>query len=139
MDARHCAALEGNLLFHSVSKSGAESALQECCREGLKLQGWLLVQFSQADAGGLVSVVFQRLETWPSEKTVDRSKMFFHFLLKYLLKHPYNYPDSCGNTAYHSTNHTGFGNAFAFSIHSSCLHFLKIPLAHIPSWDTCEI
>ena len=26
----------------------------------------LLVQFGQADAGGLVSVVFQRLETWPS-------------------------------------------------------------------------
>jgi len=25
----------------------------------------LLVQFGQADAGGLVSVVFQRLETWP--------------------------------------------------------------------------
>ena len=66
MDAAHRAALEGNLLLHSVSKSGAESALQECCREGLKLQGWLLVQFRQADAGGLVSVVFQRLETWPS-------------------------------------------------------------------------
>lgn len=66
MDAAHRAALEGNLLLHSVSKSGAESALQECCREGLKLQGWLLVQFRQADAGGLVSVVFQPLETWPS-------------------------------------------------------------------------
>ena len=26
----------------------------------------LLVQFGEADAGGLVSVVFQRLETWPS-------------------------------------------------------------------------
>ena len=26
----------------------------------------LLVQFGQADAGGLVFVVFQRLETWPS-------------------------------------------------------------------------
>ena len=29
-------------------------------------QAALLIQFSQADAGGFVRVVFQRLETWPS-------------------------------------------------------------------------
>ena len=51
-------------LTYYLRKDGATATSFSATADGE--QAALLIQFSQADAGGFVFVVFQRLETWPS-------------------------------------------------------------------------